>query len=153
MPTQLHEWIISTIVGEVSRQLQVLGTRHDASAAFARAIVARGSPTLDFTEAGYGRHDPDAQFRHLDAQYPGVVMEVSYSQKQKDMPYIAEDYILGSDGDIRRVICLDIGYSHSEKATLSAWEPRVVTNEAGEPELIAHQIIADMVCVACWFAV
>ncbi|OAQ59075.1 hypothetical protein VFPPC_12275 [Pochonia chlamydosporia 170] len=145
MPTYLHEWVISSVVEEVSRQLRVIGAGDSAAAAFARAVVARGSPTLDFTETGFGRHDPDAQFRHLDAQYPGVVMEVSYSQKQKYTPYIAEDCILGSDGDIRRVVVMDIGYPNSKKATMSSWKPSVVLNEAGELELIAEQTIVDMI--------
>ncbi|OAA33951.1 hypothetical protein NOR_08744 [Metarhizium rileyi] len=145
IPTQLNEWVISSVVKEVSRQLRVIGAGDGASAAFARAVVSRGSPTLDFTDTGYGRHDPDAQFRHLDAQYPSVVIEVSCSQKQKYMPYIAEDCILGSDGDTRRFICLDIGYPNSKKAVISSWEPSVVLNAAGEPELTAQQTIVDMI--------
>lgn len=132
---------------EILRQLRVIGAGHGPSAAFARAGVARGSPTLDFTKTGYGRHDPDAHFRHLKAQHPGVVMEVSNSQKQKHMPCIAEDCILGSDGDTRRFICFDIGYPNSKKATMLDRKPSIVLDEAGEPELIVEQTIADMVCV------
>ncbi|KAG8408025.1 hypothetical protein J3459_018261 [Metarhizium acridum] len=145
MPTELHEWVISSVVGDLQHQLQKLGAGHGASAGFARAVDARGSPTLDFTKTGYGRHDPDAQFRHLRAQYPGVVIEVSYTQKRKELAHIAEDYILGSKGSVRVVIGLDIEYRNSKKATLSVWRPDVVQNEAGEPELVAVQTTVDQI--------
>lgn len=119
MPTQLHEWIIFSVVDELRHQLRRLGAGDDSSAEFTRAIDTHGSLTLDFTDSGYGRHDPDTQFRYLATQYPGVVIEVSYIQKRKDLVYIAEDYILGSDGDIRVVIGLDVEYRNSKMATLS----------------------------------
>ena len=146
MPTQLHEWVIFSVVEELRRQLREIGDGCTASAKFAQLVEARGSPTLDFTDSGYGRHDPDAQFRHLKAQYPGVVIEVSYTQKRKDLAHIAEDYILGSDGNIRVVIGLDVEYRNSKMATLSVWRPGVVLNEAREAELVAEQTVVDQVC-------
>jgi hypothetical protein len=48
------------------------------------------------------RHEPDAVFEHLEAQYPGVVIEASFTQKRKDLPRLADSYILGSDGNSMR---------------------------------------------------
>lgn len=146
MPTKLHEEVISSVAKELQRQLRNLEAGGNPSADFARAVDARGSPTLTFSDPGYGRHDPDAQFRHLGAKYPGVVIEVAYAQKRKDLAIIAEDYILGSDGDIRVVIGIDIEYRGSKKATLSVWRPGVVRNEVGEVELVAQQTVVDQVC-------
>jgi hypothetical protein len=146
MPSDLHEWVISSVVKEIQNQLEKLGAGLNTSAAFARKVESRGSPTLDFTKEECGRHTPDAQFRHERAQYPGVVIEVSYTQKRKDLAYIAEDYILGSNGDIRVVIGLDVEYSNSKKATLSVWRPSIVKNKDGEPELVAKQTVIDQVC-------
>jgi hypothetical protein len=146
MPTRLHEWVISSVVKGLQRQLRNLEGGRNPSADFAQAVDARGSPTLTFSDPGYGRHDPDAQFRHLGAKYPGVVIEVSYTQKRKDLAIIAEDYILGSDGDIRVVIGIDIEYRGSKKATLSVWRPGVVRNEVGEAELVTEQTVVDQVC-------
>jgi len=70
-------------------------------------------------------------------------VEVSYSQKRKVLERIAEEYILGSNGDICVVIGLDIEYS-GKMATLSIWRPRVVDTEAKE-ELLADLTVADLV--------
>ena len=145
MPTKLHEWVISSVVKELQCQLRELGGGQNPSSAFARAVDSRGSPTLTFPDPGYGRHGPDAQFRHLDVPYPGVVIEVSYAQKRKDLAIIAEDYILGSDGDICVVIGLDIEYHRSKKATLPVWRSDIVQNEAGKGELVAEQTVVDQV--------
>jgi hypothetical protein len=68
-------------------------------------------------------HHPDASFGHEEAMYPGVIIEVAYSQKRKNLYRLAEDYLLKSDNSIRAVIGLDIEYGTpgSRKATLSVW--------------------------------
>jgi hypothetical protein len=56
---------------------------------------------------------------------------VSFSQKEKELKDLAEDYILGSDGNIRVVIGLDIEYKQSKKATISVWRPQYVEHRDG----------------------
>jgi hypothetical protein len=55
--------------------------------------------------------EPDAQFQQRDAEYPGVVLEISYSRDGKDLKKLAWDYIQYSNGDIKVVIGIDIKYS------------------------------------------
>ncbi|XMA13711.1 hypothetical protein WAI453_006502 [Rhynchosporium graminicola] len=43
-------------------------------------------------------------------QYPGVIVELSYSPKKKDLSRLADAYILESDADIRVVIGIDVKY-------------------------------------------
>lgn len=89
-------------------------------------MKSRGSATLELFDEEYRcNHSPDAQFRHDEAQYPGVVIEVSYSQKQRDLRSIVDNYILGSDGNIRVVVCLDVDYRNGKHATLSVWRPSI----------------------------
>jgi hypothetical protein len=76
---------------------------------FARLVDSRGSASIYLTN-DYGRHDPDGLFRHRSAHFLGAILEVLYSQKTRDLGYLADDYILGSDGSIKVVIRLDIEY-------------------------------------------
>lgn len=73
------------------------------------------------------------------------MIEVSYSQKRKDLSRLADDYILGSYGNIRVVVGLDIEYKGSKEATLSVWRPHFETNKAGEKELVAQQTVANQI--------
>ena len=66
-----------------------------------------------------------------------VILEISYTQKRRDLARVAQDYILGSGGNIRVVVGIDIDYK-DKSATLSIWQPRLQANEAGEEELVAH---------------
>lgn len=66
------------------------------------------------------RRQPDAQFQHDRAAYPGVVIEVSYSQDGKDLDKLAWNYIQGSNGDIKVVIGIDINLGASP-STISLW--------------------------------
>ncbi|KAH9203478.1 hypothetical protein DL95DRAFT_472348 [Leptodontidium sp. 2 PMI_412] len=85
---------------------------------FAHEIKFGGSSRIKFDDPDYGAHDPDGQFQHADAQFPGVVIEVSYSQKKRDLPHLADDYILGSDTNIQVVVGLDIEYGAGKERWL-----------------------------------
>jgi hypothetical protein len=134
MPTTTHEFFRSSVVLDIQGQLGRIAAGKDDVAEFARNVKYRGSPRLHFPKdevragngdkqgmiaAEYNAHEPDAAFKHLDAQWPCIVIEVSFSQKEKELNDLAEDYILGSDGNIRVVIGLNIEYSQSQKATFS----------------------------------
>jgi hypothetical protein len=146
MPKLLHETLIFYVTQEILRQLNTIAKSESRSAEFARDIENSGSSEISFTDSEYGPHQPDAAFQHINAQYPGVVIEVSFSQKRKDLARLADDYILGSDRDIRVVIGIDVEYKASKKATLSVWRPQIVLNDAGEGELCAVQTLTDQVC-------
>jgi len=54
---------------------------------------------------------------------------------------------LGSDGDIRIVIGIDVDLKNTTAGWVSVWEPRIVKNEVGEDELVAQQTTVTEVCV------
>lgn len=93
------------------------------------------------------KHEPDASFRHSDADYPGVIIEVTYSTKTKSLSRLAEDYLLDSAASVQVVVGLDIEYGkkRSPKATLSVWRTQVF-HTADEDELRVVQEIKDEVC-------
>jgi hypothetical protein len=159
MPSGLHETFIRNIDYEIHFQLRALAAGIDSAADFARSIQPTGSLQIKFeitgepgsqaasAEAKPLLHEPDASFSYLHAKYPGVVLEVSYSQKKKDLSRLADDYIIQSDGNIQIVVALDIEYQGSKKATLSVWRPQVVINERdGQEELIAAQVEDKVRC-------
>lgn len=145
MLTHVHEALIQRIVPSLNRQMSLIASGESPSAGFARKITSGGSATVKFDDPDYGMHDPDASFYHSEALYPGVIIEVSYSQKRKDLPRLADEYILGSNGSIRVVVGLDVEYS-GKKATLSVWRPQLLVNSAGEQELQAEQTVVNLVC-------
>lgn len=151
MPTGVHERFIGGVEDAIRSQLKTIGSGSHAAALFAQKLYADRStrvtlPVDDNQHGTSSKHEPDASFSHDDAKYPGVIIEVAYSQKRKRLARLAEDYLLDSDANVRVVVGLDIEYGKKEsrKATLSVWRPHVVHTSDGD-ELRAVQEIADEV--------
>ena len=146
MPSTLHETLRSRITEELILQLHTIGRSGSPSAIFADEIESCGSAEVVSKDSKYGSHQPDDSFQHFDAQYPGVVLELSYSQKKKDLPRLADAYILGSDANIRVVVGIDVEYKGSKKASVSVWRPHIKVDAMGEKELSVVQTVTDEVC-------
>ncbi|KAH9862131.1 hypothetical protein IAQ61_010334 [Plenodomus lingam] len=116
-------------------------------ARFAQKVRPFRSTDIHFastTSIVKSKYCPDLSFGHEDAKFPGVVIEVGYSQDKKSMSRKAENYILNSNANIRVVIGLDLAYSiGSLKATFSIWRPRLSDTAEGR-ELVVVEEIADM---------
>ena len=161
MPSHLHEAFCARVVRNICNQLDNIAALHGSAAAYARNVEPEGSPTLKFpsdkaVEDGennrngkgvgkYDTHDPDATFYYSDMCWPCVIIEVSYSQKRKALKDLAENYILGSDGNTSVVIGLDIEYKPSKQATLSVWRPQFRVRPDGQRCLFAAQTVVDQV--------
>jgi hypothetical protein len=91
-------------------------------------------------------YEPDASFWHDNAQYPGVIIEVAYSQNKKRLGRLADNYLIDSDASVRAVVGLDIEYGKkgSRKATISIWRPQLFNTTDG-PELRTVQDVEDEV--------
>jgi hypothetical protein len=137
MPTILHDRFIIQVAQDIDAQLDTIGLETGKTGQFARDLEWLGSGKI-FLAPKLSTREPDASFRHVDAEYPGVVIEVSYSQKRKDLPHLADSYLLGSDGSTRVFIGIDIEYRGSHKATVSIWRPQYVWN-GGQEEFRAVQ--------------
>ncbi|CAD6440521.1 768bddba-f0ab-45bd-bee9-c71a10b72206 [Sclerotinia trifoliorum] len=141
MPLRVHETFIFKIVDELAQQLKFITSGKGQSAEFAKKIESHNSTTLKFED--YSKHDPDGQFKHSRAQHPGVVIEVSFSQKWKYLNRLADAYILGSDGGTRVMVGIDVEYRGTKKVTLSVWQPQLIGIENGEIELRVIQTVKD----------
>lgn len=152
MPTSIHEMFIASVEYRIYTQLDLICAMSDGAALFAQNVRLGRSTEIYFpvdnappgTES---KHEPDASFWHDEAQYPGVILEVSYSQKRKRLAQLAEVYLLDSDTSVQAVVGLDIEYGKkgSRTATLSVWRTHVVHTVNGN-EFGVVQEIADEVC-------
>src|SRR5436305_7086969 len=93
---------IAGVEDAIYTQLKAIRDRPDGAALFAQKVRPARSTEIHFPVDGAphstnSKHEPDASFWHDDAQYPGVIIEVAYSQKRKRLDRLAEDYLLDSD--------------------------------------------------------
>ena len=164
MPTALHERFTACVedaigiaIDDAVKDLEESGNEQDGRiAAELRKIYKGRSTTLELkvprlesssqesegTDAGDKavRRSPDATFYHpSQPEYPTLVVEVSYSQQQKDLPLLAESYIIDSSHAICAVVGFKIPYlppntysspkaesaelSDKKMATFSMWRP------------------------------
>ena len=72
-------------------------------------------------------------------------MEVSHSHKRRDLPFLADEYIVGSDRRTQVVIGIDLEYrkNKGKEARLIVWRPRFIEEDARavlEAELKRKQV-------------
>jgi hypothetical protein len=151
MPTGVHELFIDSVEDAIRSQLKELRNGSDKAALFAQKVRPARSTAIyfpdDTSSSSKSKHEPDTSFWHDGAEYPGVIIEVAYSQKRKRLDRLAEEYLFDSDASVQVVVGLDIEYGNkgSRKATLSVWRTRVFHTADGD-ELRVVQDVADEVC-------
>lgn len=157
MPSAVHDFLSSSIGHEIKDRLDSIsrGGRsvEPTIATFAANIRSGASSSILLFEgddvapsspssSSPLRHDmercPDAQFHHRQAAYPGVVIEVSYTQSGKQVSKIAQDYILYSNGNIKVVLGVDISREGGE-AGLSVWRPQFTWSEEEQITVLEAQ--------------
>lgn len=134
MNSVTHEICVWYLGGEIDSQLrQYRVGGNTKSQAFAKEVLPYGSPNLKFPPDDDGhvdRHSPDVSFWHSEATWPGVLIEVAFSQYSKGLDRLAWDYVNDSNGEIRAVVCLDLNY-RDKGASLSVWRPVITTGADG----------------------
>ncbi|KAF2105498.1 hypothetical protein BDV96DRAFT_509271 [Lophiotrema nucula] len=146
MPTAVHQLFIARVEDAIFSQLKLIREGSDDAAAFAQKVHPIRSTDLYFPVDGAplgteSKHVPDAAFCHTDALYPGVIIEIAYSQTKKKLARLAEDYLLDSDTSVQVVVGLDIEYGKkgSRNATLSVWRTYVDGNELRVVQEVADE--------------
>ncbi|KAK4981164.1 hypothetical protein LTR66_001493 [Elasticomyces elasticus] len=139
MPTAVHELFVAGVEDAILSQLKAIRDGSGNGAEFARRVQPARSTVIYLPVEGSlgnarSKHEPDASFWHSNAQYPGVVIEVAYSQMRKNLSRLAEGYLLDSDASIQVVIGLDVEYgnTNSRKATLSTWRTQIFHTGDGD---------------------
>lgn len=136
MASHLHENVRDEIRDLIDEQLKLIRKRDDVRGAYTRQIRTRNSNPITIMKAGNEDSDsasegdklidlkqyPDAQFRHLKARCPGVVIEVSVSQKWEDVRVKTYKLLIKSQAQVGAVINVDYpDHLNSREATLSVW--------------------------------
>jgi hypothetical protein len=151
MPTAVHELFTARLDDAILSQLKSLREGSGDTAAFARKVHSARSTTIYFPTDGepsgtMSRHEPDASFRHIDAKYPGVIVEVAYSQKSAKLSRLAEAYLQDSNASVRVVVGLDIEHDkkRSQKATVSIWRSHMVDTTDGTELRVAQEVTDEV---------
>jgi hypothetical protein len=133
MPSPLYDIFCAKIVDEILRQLRHIQQIDGPVADFAKEVEHFATSRILIPEDSgdgrqtYSRREPDASFGHRQAHYPGVIVEVCYSQKKRRVAHLADEYILNTDGSVNTVLAFDIDYRSSKRATITVWRPDYVT--------------------------
>ena len=138
MPASVHEGLIESLMLEMLGQLWKIRDTHDSAAMLLGKIKPMGSPSIRLKDGL--RNDPDAQFQHQDARYPGVVIKVANTQQKKHLPRLAVNCIVQSYGNIKIVIGIKVEQDKSKKATFSVWCPKFIEDQDGE-YLVAEETV------------
>merc|ERR1711939_622923 len=152
MPTTIHESFSERVSEETKAQLQHIKDGNDEAARFAERISSVRSGSIQLREIDsnddvgvdrpYIQRQPDNQFQHDEAEYPGVVYEVACSQNTRDLRRAAWTYIQYSNANIKAVVGFELGYGTKKEARISMWKPRYLKDgEEGLDTLDVEAVI------------
>lgn len=145
--TRTHAVFGSLIGTDITNQLQALYNDQDPSVKkFAQDIVKCDSAGIQLSLQGTSpEHSPDTSFTHRLAEHPGVVFEVAHSQPAGHLVRLAQEYILGSKGNICCVVGLKLQYPAGKEASVSVWERSLTALDNGNLRLDIEQTTANQV--------
>ena len=133
MPSLLHETLARGVGSRIEKGLENI-TENDSNSDkwainAAESILWTGSYAIDFLVSGKppDKKAPDESFRHEDCKFPGLVLEVAWSQRSLDLPLLAEQYIQRSRASIRTVVGLNLNEIYQEQREKAG---RLVTGQA-----------------------
>jgi hypothetical protein len=138
MATIIHDYLLDRVLENITTQLRSLC--HALPEPIASAVSdteTQGNARVDLLDGPY--HSPDGAFRHSTSQFPRVIIEVSYTQKRKDLARLADNYIVGSNGNIGLVIGLDLGRNTVKEAHISLWRPKIILEDDGKSYLVSDK--------------
>ncbi|KAF2016649.1 hypothetical protein BU24DRAFT_423027 [Aaosphaeria arxii CBS 175.79] len=146
MPKRIHDRMIALVEERIARKIASIRKGSDTAAKFARNLQSGLSEDFFLPSpndpTAKSKHEPDATFWYGEDSFPGVILEVSYSNK-KNLRRLAKKYILRSEGNVRAVIGLDIAYRmDSLEAKLTVW--RADRQPTGEQGLHKLYVTADV---------
>ncbi|KAJ8131301.1 hypothetical protein O1611_g2326 [Lasiodiplodia mahajangana] len=163
MPSFLHDGLAEEVGMDIGAWLRNIqnGTicSNQKTIEIAECIGGSGTAnmTLPATTTQTGRKGPDKAYQHSECDYPGLVIEVAWSQRELDLPQLAEDYIIGSKGEIKTVVGINIydinddskgkeldNRLTSARATFTIWKAEC-TEQGSNTRVTVRSIVKDKV--------
>ncbi|GKU11616.1 unnamed protein product [Fusarium langsethiae] len=143
MPSRIHDIFAQFIQDAIFNALSELGRNNEDVRPFTTKIVKAATSdifTFDNDDPVAKQRSPDAQFIHVGAQQPSVVVEVAASQDAKQLSKLAKGYIHDTWGDIRAVLCFAL--NKPDGSTISVWKPKYEREQGSdESELTYEQVV------------
>lgn len=130
---------------DIVRQLIKIEDHTDLAADLVKGIHFDNSLILEL-EDGATRY-PDFQFGYKNNQYPAIIVEISDTQSQKDLKFLADHYIVQSTGSVNVVIGIKLDYEKTHKATISIWRPHLIEENNGKAYLTTREVVSSEVRV------
>ena len=138
MPAPSHcrfAFSLSMEIVKALRNLPPQGHRQRAKLAEVLRKIGCGSTSDVYFQAisetskkPYNKKSPDSSFDFSGCKYPPLVIEVANSQKSKDLPRLAQTYIVRSRRQTRTVLTVDLEYrSPKQRASLTSKSLRAAT--------------------------
>lgn len=145
----MHNLFINDVEDAIRSQLKAIRDGLSCKAQFAQKVHSARSSEVVFdmgASSSQSKYEPDGSFCHVDAKYPGVIIEIVCSPKKRRLSRLAETYILDSDSSIRAVVGLDIknGRNCSCKATLSVWRPQLSETADGVVLQAVEEVVDEV---------
>ena len=153
MPTTIHESFSEHVSKATKAQLDHIGNGNDEAARFAARISSVRSGSIQLREFNsddeieidqpYILRQPDEQFQHEEAEYPGVVYEIACSQDSRELDKAAWTYITYSNANIKAVVGFELGYGKNKEARISMWQPRYLKEGEEGLETLDVEAVID----------
>lgn len=116
---EIHELFLHNVCENVTAQLSLLSVDSGSTAEFAKGVKIAGSGSITPIDPEHDTHCPDTSFRHKKSPLATVIFEVAYTQTGKKLETLADDYLLGSDLEVRVMVGFDIEFKKKELSSLS----------------------------------
>ena len=120
MPSPIHELVIAGLESNYTEQ------RFQRQGEYSEIVLGRSSRI--FLDGKRESRQPDIQFRRKSHHIPGIVIEVAHTQTERELEALASDYILKTDGNIKRVYGIDLN-PLGKSSTISEWRARLTPSD------------------------
>jgi len=113
MPTTVHESLTADVTIKIKHSIQQFSAQYALPSTFPvflNTIKYMASSDIYAYDDPHYKQSPDAAFSHPGDQFPGIVIETSYSQKAESVEKQADEYVIMSNGNINIVIGFDVEY-------------------------------------------